>query len=270
MKLLYPLLNVLQLLFLVLWGVFWITAAGIAMLVTLNGDVALMFARRFWAPMYWRISGSRMHVEPLPDFDWSKPHVFLMNHQSALDIPCAFAALPVNIRFIAKHALKYVPFLGWYMLGTRMIFINRSNRREAMRSLKLAGERIREGSNILAFPEGTRSRDGRIQPFKKGAFVLAIEAGVPIVPVAIEGTQKALPAGGISFRRHPIRVKVGAPIETQGLRNADRDRLMRQVRDAIIQMNLELGGPGGDLEAAIAQEGREGSGSSRAPEPDAG
>jgi 1-acyl-sn-glycerol-3-phosphate acyltransferase len=266
MTLLYPLLNVLQVAFLVLWSVFWITSAGVAMLVTLDGNTALMFARRFWAPMHWRITGSRMHVEPLPQLDWSRPHIFVMNHQSALDIPCAFAALPVNIRFIAKHVLKYVPFLGWYMAATGMIFINRSNLREAVRSLRLAGERIRAGSNILVFPEGTRSRDGRILPFKKGSFVLAIEAQVPIVPVAIEGSIKVLPSDGIWLRRHPIRVKVGPPIDTQGLTNADRDRLMRQVRNAIIQMNLELGGLGGDPDDAIAREGHEGP-SSTAPSP---
>jgi 1-acyl-sn-glycerol-3-phosphate acyltransferase len=253
---LYPLLNVLQALFLVLWSVFWIPSAVLAMVVTLDGNTALMFARRFWASMHWRISGSRMHVEPLPDIDWSRPHIFLMNHQSALDIPCAFAALPVNLRFIAKHVLKYVPFLGWYMAATGMIFINRSNRYEALRSLAKAGERIRAGANILAFPEGTRSRDGRILPFKKGAFVLAIEAQVPIVPVAIEGSIKTLPSGGIRLRPHPIRVKVGAPIETKGLVPADRERLMRQVREAIIQMNLELGGLGGGSDA-IAREERE-------------
>ena len=133
MTLLYPLLNVLQAVFLALWGVFWITSAGLAMVVTLDGNTALMFARRFWASMHWRIAGAHMHVEPLPDVDWRKPHIFLMNHQSALDIPCAFAALPVNLRFIAKHVLKYVPFLGWYMAATGMIFINRSHRREALR-----------------------------------------------------------------------------------------------------------------------------------------
>ncbi|XXF79511.1 lysophospholipid acyltransferase family protein [Myxococcaceae bacterium GXIMD 01537] len=254
MTLLYPLLNLLQVLFLAAWSVFWITAATVAMVVTLDGNTALMFARRFWAPMHWRITGSRMHVEPLPDIDWSKPHIFLMNHQSAMDIPCAFAALPVNIRFIAKHVLKYVPFLGWYMAATGMIFINRTHRHEAMRSLERAGQRIREGANILAFPEGTRSRDGRILPFKKGAFMLAIEAQVPIVPVAIEGSIHVLSPPGLRLRRHLIRVKVGAPIETKGLAPADRDRLMRQVRDAIIQMNVELGGHGGDPDAASAPE----------------
>ena len=104
-----------------------------------------------------------------------------------------------------------------------MIFLNRSNPREAMRSLKLAGERIRAGSNILAFPEGTRSLDGRILPFKKGSFVLAVEAGVPIIPMAIEGTRRHAPPG-----QHPAAAPPhpgeGGPAHrhrgTQGTRSA--------------------------------------------------
>lgn len=262
MKLLYPLLNALQVLFLALWSVFWISLSAVAMVLTLNGNVPLMMARRFWAPMHWRITGSRMVVEPLPDIDWSRPHILLMNHQSALDIPCAFAALPVNIRFIAKHVLKYVPFLGQYMAMTGMIFINRSNHREAVRSLARAGERIRAGKTILAFPEGTRSRDGLILPFKKGPFMLAIASQVPIVPVAIEGSYRVLPTGGLALRKDLIRVKVGTPIETTGLRNADRDALLRKVRDAIIQLHKEIGGPGA-VDEAIAERGVEG----RSPPP---
>ncbi|MDC0714017.1 lysophospholipid acyltransferase family protein [Stigmatella sp. ncwal1] len=259
---LYPLLNVLQLAFLVVWGVFWISLSGILMVLTLNGNLPLIMARRIWAPMHWRIAGAHLHVEPLPDIDWSQPHIFLVNHQSAMDIPCAFAALPVNIRFIAKHALQYVPFLGWYMAMTGMIFINRTQRRKAVQSLKQAGERIRAGKSILAFPEGTRSVDGLILPFKKGPFVLAIEAQVPIVPVAIEGSGRALPTGGIRLRRHDIRVKVGEPIETRGLQGTDRDALLRRTRDAIIQLHRELGGPGA-VDEAIAQQGHEG----RSPPP---
>lgn len=265
MKLLFPLINVLQALFLSVWGAFWITLAGVLMVLTLNGNVPLMMARRFWAPMHWRIAGSRMFVEPLPDIDWSRPYIFLMNHQSAMDIPCAFAALPVNIRFVAKHVLKYVPFLGWYMAMTGMIFINRSNHREAVKSLARAGERIRAGKSILAFPEGTRSRDGLILPFKKGPFVLAIEAQVPVIPVAIEGSLQSLPRGSIWLRRHDIRVKVGQPIETKGLKSADKDALLHQVRNAIIQLSRDIGGRGGVPEA-IADRGQEGR-SLRSPSP---
>jgi 1-acyl-sn-glycerol-3-phosphate acyltransferase len=232
--------------FLGIWLAFWITASGVAALLTLNGELPLVMARRFWAPMHWRITGSPLLVEPLPDIDWRLPHIFLMNHQSTLDIPVAFAVLPANLRFIAKHALKWVPLLGWYMAGTGMIFLNRTHRREAMRSLKRAGERIRQGSNILAFPEGTRSPDGRILPFKTGSFVLALEAGVPIVPVAIEGSRLSLPANSLLPRHHPIRVKVGQPIATAGRRGNEREVLLHEVREAILQLHRDIGGAGGE------------------------
>ncbi|MCP3101943.1 1-acyl-sn-glycerol-3-phosphate acyltransferase [Myxococcus sp. K15C18031901] len=242
MKLLHLLLTALQALFLMFWGAFWITLAGVAMVLTRNGDVALMMARRFWAPMHWRINGSRMEVEPLPDIDWSRPHIFLMNHQSALDIPCAFAALPVNLRFVAKHVLRYVPFLGQYMSMTGMIFVDRSRHSAALASLRQAGGRIREGASILAFPEGTRSEDGRLQSFKKGPFMLALEAQVPIVPVAIEGSGRMLPVGSLLFYRGLIRVKVGQPIDTKGLTTGERDALMAQVHDAMSRLHRDIGG----------------------------
>ena len=232
--------------FLCAWLAFWITASGMAALLTLNGELPLVMARRFWAPLHWHITGSPLSVEPLPDIDWSQPHIFLMNHQSTLDIPVAFAVLPVNLRFIAKHVLKWVPFLGWYMAGTGMIFVNRTHRREALRSLKRAGERIREGSNILAFPEGTRSPDGRILPFKTGSFVLALEAGVPVVPVAIEGSRLSLPPNSFLPRHHPIRVKVGRPIPTAGRDGHEREALMHEVREAILQLHRDIGGAGGE------------------------
>ncbi len=263
MKLLSLPLAFFQAIVLILWMVFWITTAGLAAILTLNGEVPLMMARRFWAPIHWHITGSPLQVEPLPDIDWSQPHVFLMNHQSAMDIPVAFAVLPVNIRFIAKHAIKWVPFLGWYMSMTGMIFLNRSNRREAMRSLKKAGERIRAGSNILVFPEGTRSKDGRILPFKKGSILLAMEAQVPIVPVAIEGTRGMLPTGSVRLQRSPIRVKVGRPIPTAG-RHTERDALLREVRNDIIRLHEDIGGQGGIAET-IEEENKPGLGSQ--PEP---
>lgn len=258
MVFLHPLLNVLQVLLLLAWSVFWISLAGLMLLLTRDGDVPLMMARRFWAPLHWRITGSRMEVEPLPDIDWSRPHVFLMNHQSALDIPCAFAALPVNLRFVAKHVLRYVPFLGQYMAMTGMIFVDRSRHSAAVRSMREAGERIREGASILAFPEGTRSRDGRIMPFKKGPFVLALEAGVPVVPVAIEGTGQVLPTGSLAPRRHLIRVKVGRPIETKGRDLAERDALLREAREALIQLHRDIGGAGGGTEAPAPADSDEG------------
>jgi 1-acyl-sn-glycerol-3-phosphate acyltransferase len=268
MKLLSPFIALFQAVFLILWLVLCITSSALAALITLNGEVPLMMARRLWAPMHWRITGSPLLVEPLPDIDWSKPHIFLMNHQSNFDIPVAFAVIPVNIRFIAKHVLKWIPFLGWYMTMTGMIFINRSNPRESIRGMKRAGERIRAGSNILAFPEGTRSKDGRILPFKKGSFVLAVEAGVPIVPIAVEGTRGMLPPGSARLRRHPIRVKIGQPIPTAGLKGPQRDVLMDKVRDTIIQLHRDIGGTGGvPLEELASADNKDAPSPSRSPSP---
>ncbi len=253
----YPLINVGHALFLSFWSAFCITCAFVAGLVTFRRQLPLAMARWLWAPPLISATGSRLVVEKLPDVDWSKPHIFVMNHQSAIDIPCAFAGLPANLRFVAKHTLKRVPFIGWYMWFTGMIFVNRKDRSQAVQSLRAAGERIRDGANILVYPEGTRSPDGSILPFKKGPFVLAVEARVPIIPVAIDGSGAVLPRTGFRIRPGLIRMKVGEPIPTAHLGADDRDALLRQTRDAIIRLHRELGGKGGDDEA-IAETGVEG------------
>ncbi len=240
----YLLLNAAQAVFLVLWSVLWISLALVLTLLTLNRSVPLAMARRFWAPALIWAAGCTLRVDPLPGIDWDKPHVFVMNHQSMFDIPCAFAALPVNLRFVAKKVLKFVPFLGWYMWLTGMIFVNRSKRSSAVRSLSAAGARVRAGASILAFPEGTRSVDGGILPFKKGAVMLALEAGVPIVPVAIEGSGDALPSGGFRLRPTEVRLKVGTPISTASWSVEQRDQLVSAVREAVSALNRELGGRG--------------------------
>jgi 1-acyl-sn-glycerol-3-phosphate acyltransferase len=258
MQRLYPLLNVLQALFLVFWSVVWISAALVVLIVTMNPDAPLAMARMFWGPgLAW---GALIDIQrdPLPDVDWDQPHIFVMNHQSMFDIVAAFIAIPVNIRFVAKEVLKYVPFLGWYMWATGMIFVDRSNRTKAVKSLAAAGQRIRDGANILAYPEGTRSTDGRILPFKKGPFVVALQAGVPIIPVAIDGSGRLLPRGGFRLRKGVVRVKFGQPIPTAGLGDDDRDALMHRVRDALIDLHTAIGGAGGDKQAAIAAVGQEG------------
>ncbi|HLL56185.1 MAG TPA: lysophospholipid acyltransferase family protein [Myxococcaceae bacterium] len=258
MKVFYFVLNVLQALFLIVWSFLWMNLATLTALLTFSDRLPLSMARWGYSPAIVKFALARFKVEPLPDLDWSKPHIFVMNHQSMLDIPAAFAAIPANLRFVAKKVLQYVPVLGWYMMATGMIFVDRSNRAQAVGSLKRAAEKIRNGKSIIAYPEGTRSRDGRILPFKKGVFVLALEAGVPIVPVAIEGSGKVLPSDGFRLRPGDVRLKVGRPIPTAGRTPEQRDELMREVRHALIGLHLEIGGPGGDLDDAIAPAGIEG------------
>ena len=228
--------NLAQAAFLIVWSIFWISLAFLLALVTLNREVPLMMARRYWAPALIRVSGARLKVDSFPVFDWSKPHIFVMNHQSMLDIPIAFSVLPVNLHFIAKHNLKYVPFVGWYMWMTGMIFINRSQRSQAFKSIQRAAERVRNGANIIAYPEGTRSRTGDILPFKKGIFALALEAKVPIVPVLIRGSGDVVPPDGFCLRGGAVRVQVGQPIEVGDRAAGERDQLMREVHATMEKM----------------------------------
>jgi 1-acyl-sn-glycerol-3-phosphate acyltransferase len=228
--------------FLVVWSVLWITLALLVALVTFNRSAPLAMARRFWAPALIKVTGARYRVEPLPGLDLSKPHVFVMNHQSMLDVACAFASIPVNLRFVAKDVLKYVPFVGWYMWMTGMVFVDRTKGTRAVRSLARAAAQIRAGASILVFPEGTRSRDGEILPFKRGPFLLALQAGVPVVPVAIEGSGQVCPAGRFRIRPGEVRLAIGAPIATAGRPRQARDQLMQEVRAALVDLHRQIGG----------------------------
>lgn len=233
-------LNVLQVVAILLWTAGWITLSILVSLFTFDRETPLVMARRNWAPGVLALAGVRLEVAPLPDLDWSKPYIFVMNHQSMLDIPAAFASLPTQLRFLAKHSLAYVPFLGWYMTFTRMVFVDRRNRTKAMESLRDAGARIRQGASLLTYPEGTQSRTGALQSFKRGAFVVALEAQVPIVPVAISGTAAALRSGSLRLRGGTVHLKVGAPIPTQGRDPEDRDRLASEIQEAVAQLLRSL------------------------------
>jgi 1-acyl-sn-glycerol-3-phosphate acyltransferase len=260
-------INVGQMLFCFVWSAFWISAAFLMTLITLNRSIALVMARRLWAPVLIKASGTKLTLDPLPDLDWKAPHIFVMNHQSMLDIPIAFASLPSNIRFVAKEQLRWIPFLGWYIWMTGMVFVDRTKRAAAVASLERAGERIRAGATILAYPEGTRSPDGRIMPFKKGPFMLALRAKVPIVPIAIDGSGKISPKHGVwRLRPGQVRMKVGRPIPTADRHAEDRDALMHDVRAALIELHREIGGQGG-VNVDIAAAGVEGLGEPSASAP---
>jgi 1-acyl-sn-glycerol-3-phosphate acyltransferase len=234
--------------------------AVLMMIVRRDTSASIWMAREGWSPVLLWAGGAQLIVEGSEHVDPNRPTVYLSNHQSTIDIPALFRAIPVNLRFIAKNELKYVPVLGWYMLLAKFIFIDRGNRRRALESMDRAGERIRSGISIIAFPEGTRSPDGRILPFKKGPFAVALKAKVAVCPVTIEGSGKLMPKAKWTITPGPIRVKIGAPISTENLREEDRERLMRQVRDVIIDQSLALGGMGGDRNDVVAAKGKVGIG----------
>jgi len=226
-----------------LWSIFWIPAALVLGTLRRDPSLPLRFARRYWAPGMLRLAGAELRVDGDPAAVSDRPAIYVMNHQSSLDIPAAFAVLPVDLRFIAKHTLRKVPFLGWYMSWTGMVFVDRTNSTQAVGTLNAAAERVRAGVSLLAYPEGTRSRDGRVLPFKKGPFVLALQAGVPVVPIAIEGSMRVMPAHLRPFRPGPVRMAIGAPIHTAEMRLEQREELVQRTRDALLALHASIASP---------------------------
>lgn len=236
-------LNIAQAVFLFTWSALWMSAA--AVVAALSPEWPLVMARRVWAPPILWATRARVVVEPGYVVDPDRTYIFIMNHQSMLDIPVAVRHVPVNMRFVLKKALLYVPFLNLYVWRTKMIWVDRGNPKQAYRSLQKAAQRIREGISIIAYPEGTR-RAGRVRPFKRGVFVLAQAAGVPIVPMAIEGSAAVLPKGSMRLRRAEIRFVIGEPIETSGFGSSaeEIDRLRQTARRAVGDLHASIGGGG--------------------------
>lgn len=237
---LWPLLNALQLLFIAVWTSFWVALACVALLVSRN--LPLVMARRLWAPGLLRAGGMRLAVRGRENIDREHPQVIASNHQSMVDIPVAFIAAPVNLRFILKRELAWVLPVGLFAWATRMVFVDRRHREGARRSLRRLQALGRAGGSIMSFPEGTRSRAGDILPFKKGVFVAAIEAQLPVVPMAITGADRVLPPRSFRFRPGLIQVAFGRPIPTAGLTLADRQALATEVREAVVALQASLRG----------------------------
>ncbi|HEV8336815.1 MAG TPA: lysophospholipid acyltransferase family protein [Candidatus Polarisedimenticolia bacterium] len=201
-------------------------------LVLPSGDGVLALAR-VWARLVLGLCGVRVVVEGRDKIRPPGPYVFLSNHQSQFDIPAAVLAIPIQFRILAKQELFHIPIFGWALRLSGFVAIDRRNRDKAIASLDRAAERIRRGRSLLIFAEGTRSPDGRLLPFKKGAFVLAIQAGVPVVPLAIRGSRAVLPKGSLSIRPGIITVVVGDPIDPRPFSVDQKEALMTRVRSAL-------------------------------------
>lgn len=228
--------NAAQLAFTLAWTAGGICLALLVQLATRGQHWPLRMAARCWAPVLMAGAGARLQVEGAGRIDWSRPHVLVANHQSVIDACALFRAAPVPLRFVLKQEMTRMPFVGWYARQMGMLFIERGCARSSPQRLRAAVALIDRGATLCAFPEGTRSRDGHVGPFKGGLFQVAIDAGVPVLPVAIEGSGAVLPAAGFRVRPGTIRVRIGAPIATLGLHAADRNALARRARSAVIDL----------------------------------
>jgi 1-acyl-sn-glycerol-3-phosphate acyltransferase len=219
-----------------------------------SGDLVLKLAR-WWSRGVLGAAGVKIKVVSHAQLDPKQPYVVMPNHLSSVDIWAVFLAVPVPLRFIAKKQLGQIPLFGWAMRAGRFNFIDRQNATAARRSIDEAAARIRKGCSVVIFPEGTRSRDGKLLPFKKGGFHLAVNSGAQIVPVAIRGSREIMPRGSLFTRPGVVQFEIGAPIPTEGLGPEDREALREKVRGIVAGMlGQDPADPAGAAEPSKALE----------------
>lgn len=222
--------------FVIVWTVlvtfFWGITVILTSFVIRKENVTHNIAK-LWAKSILFAGRIRVSVIGYSNIDPDRSYIYMSNHQSNFDIPVLLAYLNVQFRWLAKAELFKIPIFGYSMKRAGYISIDRSNRKSAFKSLKEAAKKIRNGVSVLIFPEGTRSRDGNIRPFKKGGFALAVDSGVPIVPIVIHGTWSIMSKKALRIKPGSVVIEILKPIETSDYTRKTKDDLMEKVGQAI-------------------------------------
>ncbi|MBI5969130.1 MAG: 1-acyl-sn-glycerol-3-phosphate acyltransferase [Deltaproteobacteria bacterium] len=193
------------------------------------------FFQRTWGKWLLRTNGIHVNAVGLEHLGKDRAYILISNHASILDIPGIIAAIPLPVRFIAKRSLIWFPIFGWVLYLSGHILIDRESSLSALKSLKRAVALMENGTCVIVFAEGTRSPDGQVKEFKRGAFLLALQSKVPILPISISGTFQMLPRHGWCFWPATIEIHVDKPIPTQGIPLREIRPLIQRVRETIIQ-----------------------------------
>lgn len=195
---------------------------------------------RVYSKLVLRLFGIGVEVKGGEYVQRGTPYVYVANHASLFDIPAAVHGIPDRIRIVYKKELERIPFFGWGLKwGSDYIAIDRGRGAEAAKSLEEAVEQIRGGRSVLLFAEGTRTKDGKLQAFKRGAFNLAVRAGVPVVPVTINGSFSILPKAKVKVNPGTITLIMGKPIFVERDGKDEELKLMREVRSVIEKHYVE-------------------------------
>ncbi len=230
-------------------GVTWTALYGVHMIVATrfgfrNAQCICDHHPREWGRKILRAARCPVELTGAEHLDAEAPQILVSNHESWFDVFTLAASLPGRYRFVAKKELSSVPIFGRAFESCGHVSVDRGDRGAAVESLDLAARQIRsDSSSIVMFPEGTRTRTGALQRFKKGAFVLAIQAGVPVVPVAIVGSRAIMPKGAWTVKPGEIEVRIGEPIEVEGLAHGDRDTLLRRAFEAVAELRGGIAPP---------------------------
>lgn len=205
-----------------------------------TGDKQIWMARA-WSRTLLAVAGVKVRVEGLDRISPDRSYVFVSNHLSYMDTPVVLVNIPMQFRFLAKKGLFQIPLLGTHLARAGHVSVPRDNPRAAVKTMTQAAQVIRERhTSLLVFPEGGRSHDGELRPFKEGAAYIAIKAGVPLVPVALKGTREVLPFGSGIPRPGCVTMSIGTPVPTDALKLHDRERVTLEMRDQIVALLDEM------------------------------
>ncbi|MFH1147492.1 MAG: lysophospholipid acyltransferase family protein [Pseudomonadota bacterium] len=191
---------------------------------------------RIWARCILWPAGVKVTIKGLENIEPDTSCIYAANHQSQFDIPAVLGYLPIQFRWLAKRELFQIPVFGFAMRRAGYLPVDRSHPKNAMKSLEEAAQRITEGKSVLIFPEGTRSHDGKLLPFKPGGIILALKSQCPIIPMAIMGTRDILPRGSLLAKPGRVEIRIGQRIETTGLGAGRKELLSQKLRCAIEEL----------------------------------
>lgn len=191
---------------------------------------------RLWAPVLFFLMGIKIKSSGQQNIDPYTPSIFVVNHGSFLDIPASAMEIPLNLYYIVKKELKKAPFIGWYITATDHIYVDRKNKEAARESMRIAAERINKGKHVLAYPEGTRSKDDSVRIFRRGSFIIAKNGDIPIIPVGITGAHDCLPPGKFWWKKGTIEVIIGEPIRPSDHPDSGPEDLAEMARQAVIAL----------------------------------
>jgi 1-acyl-sn-glycerol-3-phosphate acyltransferase len=223
-----------------IWLAAWLVLATLLVFIPIliaaafsrTGNLAYYFSLG-WAWTILKVTGVAIAVDGKDNLTPGQAYVIIANHQSHFDSLALALGLGVQIRWVGKQELRRIPLFGYALYALRHILIDRTDHERAVSSIRRGVRRLGPGTSILFFPEGTRSADGRLQPFKKGAFATALEAGFPILPVTINGSREVLPKNSLVFYPGRIHLTIAPPITTKGERPESMAMLMQQTRNRL-------------------------------------
>lgn len=189
--------------------------------------------QEIWSRSFFRLLFIPVEIEGLEHIEPGKSYVFVSNHQSMFDVWLIFGWLPVIFKWMMKKEIRRIPLVGTALVAGGHIFVDRTNPRAALKSMEAIKAQLKDGACTVIFPEGTRTKTGKMGPFKRGAFQIALDLGLPVVPISLSGCMKVMRSGSWAIHRHPVKLYVGEPILLGNPSREEQAEVIQKVHDAV-------------------------------------